>query len=51
MRQGDRIVAAGDYGDRVLEVVEQAPFMTICRDVRTGKLLGVLLETVVEVSN
>ena len=48
---GDQIVAADDHGDCVLEVVEQAPFMTICRDIRTGKLLGVLPDTIVQVAS
>ena len=47
---GDRIMTSDDYGDVVLQVVEQAPWMKICRDIRSGKLLGVLPETIVEVA-
>jgi len=30
---GDRIVAADDYGDVVLQVVEVSPWMVVCVDV------------------
>ena len=47
---GDKIIAADDYGDVVLEVVEQCPWMCVCVDIRTGKALGVLPSTIVEVA-
>ena len=47
---GDRIVAAADHGD-ILEVVEVSPMMVVCRDIRTGKALGVLPDVIVEVAS
>ena len=48
---GDRIVAASDYGDVVLKVVEVSPFMVICHDIRTGKAVGVLPSCIVQVAS
>ena len=48
---GDRIVAASDYGDVVLEVVEQSPWMTVCVNILTGKAVGVLPSVIVEVAS
>jgi len=48
---GDRIIAADDSDDILLQVVEVAPFMIMCRDVRTGRLLGVGPEVIVEVAS
>jgi len=46
----DRIIAEDDYGDVVLKVVEVSPWMVVCVDIRTGKALGVLPSTIVEVA-
>jgi len=48
---GDKIIAAADYGDVILEVTEVAPFMVICRDLRTGRVVGVEPNTIVEVAS
>jgi len=48
---GDKIVAEADYGEIILEVVEVAPFMVMCRDIRTGRLLAVLPDTIVQVAS
>jgi len=48
---GDRIVAADDYGDVILEVVEVSPWMVVCVDVRTGRALGVLPSCIVELGS
>ena len=48
---GDKIVAEADYGDVILQVVEQSPWMTVCVDIRTGKALGVLPSCIVEVAS
>jgi len=48
---GDRIVAAADYGDVILEVVEVAPWMVVCRDIRTGKVVGVLPGVICQVAS
>ncbi len=48
---GDRIIAGADYGDVILQVVEQSPFMVVCRDIRTGKALGVVPSCIVEVAS
>jgi len=32
-----KAVAAADHGDVILEVVEVAPFMVTCRDIRSGR--------------
>lgn len=49
---GDKIVASDDAGaDILLQVTEVAPFMVICRDIRTGRALGVLPDTIVQVAS
>ena len=49
---GDKIVASDDYGaDIILQVTEVAPFMVVCRDIRTGRALGVLPDTIVQVAS
>ena len=48
---GDKIVAEADYGDVVLKVVEQTPWMTVCVNVATGKAVGVLPSVIVEVAS
>ena len=47
---GDKIVAEADYGEIILEVVEVAPFMVMCRDIRAGRLVGVEPGTIVQVA-
>jgi len=47
---GDRIIAADDYGDVILQVVEQTPWMTVCVDIRSGRSLGVLPSVIVQVA-
>ena len=48
---GDKIIAADDYGDVILQVVEQTPWMTVCVNVVTGKAVGVLPSVIVQVAS
>ena len=43
---GDKIVAADDY----VLVTGVAPFMVLCRDIRTGRALGLEPDTIVQVA-